>query len=464
MLTLKNVFKEQLRHYICGNTRNQILKDAFGMNSDEASLLLSKIKLKDPDILLSAIKTCRNLGFSDEQILSDPKVLNRKPMLMEQEYLILQEGGFSQITPDILYQYRTLYSKKILELKLSNYVPNDTNVAESFSRYFDPQPDEGVIDFHQYTDDERWRDVHASVIRLYLGWRLQATKAEMEKLFRIHIFIRNKSIRLLCENIKLALQVGLSLKRIRTSGYVLHAYPPYTKDVLRDYSNIAGGNLMKAIKGCPKLLMVSPEKYAKIYGLLKKHNIRDEAIRNQLNVFQYAPQTVQYRLEEIDKLPELRVLKHHNKFLSLVVHHQRAKSRLCYLQELKMKCLPLKLLALKGRIDSDILSGIDLNDAKEIMIFLSGLLKCKSKLFEKQLKKHPHYCAVPLIQMEDTYNYLIEMKFTNDDICRVVSILLYPKDLIEENLASIKIDPILSKTTDPTDQLNLLLYNMEKKI
>ncbi|XP_044752077.1 transcription termination factor 5, mitochondrial [Coccinella septempunctata] len=463
MLILQKVYKIQFRQYMNSNTRIQILKDAFGLNLDEGASFLRSVTRQDPDSFLHAIKMCRNLGFTDEDILSNPKLINKKPIIMEQQHMILEEGGFNKISPQILIQYLSIYRKKVVELKLCNYIPSEVNVAESFSKYFDPKPDDGVININQFSDDDRWKDVHTALLKLYLGWRLQATEEEIEKLFRIHSIVKNKSIRLLCENIKLALQVGLSLKRIRTAGYILHGYPNYTKEVLRDYSHIAGGDLKKAIPSCPKLLMISPKNYAKIYGLLKEHKISDETIRNNLNVFQYAPQTVQYRLEEIDKSPELRILKHNNKFLNLVVHHQRAKSRLNYLQELKMKCLPLKLLAITSRIDKHVLIGADLNDSKEVVEFLKSLLKCRSKDLQKSIKKHPHHCSVPLVKMEETYNYLKAIKFTDDAISEVVAILLYPKDNIREILIHMKNDPIYKKAENQRDRLNYVLYQLEKK-
>lgn len=120
--------------------------------------------------------------------------------------------------------------------------------------------------------NKKFISIYTIITRILIGWRLQATEEQIEKLFRIHFIMKNKSVRLLCENIRLALEAGLSLRRIRTAGYLLYGYPSYTKEVLRDYSNIAGGDLKKAIMGCPKLLMNSPEKYARIYGLLKVYS------------------------------------------------------------------------------------------------------------------------------------------------------------------------------------------------
>ncbi|KAK9869839.1 hypothetical protein WA026_003565 [Henosepilachna vigintioctopunctata] len=336
----------QIRRYSHSNVHLKILQDAFGLAVPEANKFLRNIRQTNTDKFSGCIKMCRNLGFSDEEILEYPGLLNGPPMILEQHFMTLEEGGFHTITPYILLKYRKFFSKSIKDLKTDHLIKKEVNVAKSFASYFDPQPDANVMNYDEFTDDQQWRDVHYRLLKMYLKWRLQATSEEIDLLFRIHHMVHNKSVRLLCENIHLALEVGLTLRRIVKSGYILHSYPKYTKEVLRDFHNIAGGDLKKAILGCPKLFMVSPKNYAKIYGILKEHNISDETIRNQLNIFQLSPQTVKYRLEEIENTPELNILKHNVNFLKLVVHHQRAKSRLSFLQELQMKCLPLSILSM----------------------------------------------------------------------------------------------------------------------
>ncbi|KAL3281367.1 hypothetical protein HHI36_004578 [Cryptolaemus montrouzieri] len=434
------------------------------MASSEAKTLVSKITQRDPDKFLGCINMCRNLGYGDNEILEYPGLLNGPPMVLEQHFMSLEEGGFEKITPHILLKYRKYFSKKICTLKEDKLVPEHINVAESFGHYFDPHPEDGVIDYKQFKDEERWRDVHYKLLKMYLKWRLKASTEEIDVLFRTHKMVQNKCIRYLCENIKLALDIGLPLKRIIRSGYILHSYPKYTKEVLRDFANIAGGDLKQAMYRSPKLCMVSPKNYAKIYGILKEHEIPDEAIRNKLSIFQLSPQTVKHRLEEIDKMPELKVLKFHKQFLRLVLYHHRAKSRLCFMEELQMKCVPLRILSQQTSIDMHIRDSRDINDCKEVMLFIKNLLKIDPKHFEKSLRRHPYHLAVPLPQIEDTYRYLHKIKFKNEAICKASSILLYPKEKIKEALLAVRKNSLIGKVhVSQAQRLNLALYNLEKK-
>lgn len=76
----------------------------IGLNENESTSFLHYISRKDPDSFLLAIKTCRKLGFTNEDILLFPRLLNMKPMILEQRFLVLEEGGFKQISPNIILQ------------------------------------------------------------------------------------------------------------------------------------------------------------------------------------------------------------------------------------------------------------------------------------------------------------------------------------------------------------------------
>lgn len=103
----------------------------------------------------------------------------------------------------------------------------------------------------------------------FLAWRLNATAEEIERLFRIYKMIQNKSLQNLCENIAIAEEIGIVGRQILRYGYLLHNLPRYPKTTLKELSNIAGSDLKKAMRHYPKLIMISPRNYVKIYGILK---------------------------------------------------------------------------------------------------------------------------------------------------------------------------------------------------
>lgn len=194
--------------------------------------------------------------------------------------------------------------------------------------------------------------------KLLAEWRLEASAEQIERIFRIYPMIRNKSLQNLCENIAIAEELGFTASRILRYPYLLHNFPKYTKTVLKEYSDIAGADLKKAMGDYPKLIMVSPKNYVKIYGILKEHNIPDETIRKTMNVFHLSPETVKLRLQEIESVPELRILLCHPNILKLIIHYNRAKSRLSFLQQLELKCASIIVLGLAGDIVVNIIFTI----------------------------------------------------------------------------------------------------------
>lgn len=103
-------------------------------------------------------------------------------------------------------------------------------------------------------------------------WLLDATYEDIERLFRVYKMIQNKSFAYLCENIKIAQELGFTKEKLLKYGYLLHSYPPYTKTMLSTMPNLAGADLAKSMRVYPKLVMVSPRNYKLIYEHLKVSN------------------------------------------------------------------------------------------------------------------------------------------------------------------------------------------------
>lgn len=78
--------------------------------------------------------------------------------------------------------------------------------------------------------------------------------------------------------------------------------------------------------------------------MLQDANIPDSQIRRAINVYHLSPKTVQARLDALKSTPEFEVLMNNNRVLHLIVHLHRAKSRLAFLRDVKMKCASLLVL------------------------------------------------------------------------------------------------------------------------
>lgn len=238
--------------------------------------------------------------------------------------------------------------------------------------------------------------------------------------------IKNKSMRYLCENLEIAEELGFEPQKLLKYGYLLHNYPKYTKTALQEFPNIAGADLKRAMRMYPKLVMIAPKNYIRIYGILKQHNIPDESIRRTMNIFHLSPETVELRLQEIESVPELRALQTNPKILKLIVHHNRARSRLSFLQQLELKCADVIVLgSIPSNFDRHVREGKDVNSLNDLFTFLKSLFRVKS-FNVKRWKQHPFFQNIPFVQMEDTYAHLRKLKFTSKSILKVMHVILYP--------------------------------------
>lgn len=76
--------------------------------------------------------------------------------------------------------------------------------------------------------------------------------------------------------------------------------------------------------------------------------------------------------------------------------------------------------------DSHIKRGKDTNPYQELQMFLKTLLQTQKIDFNK-FKQHPFHQNIPYVQMEETYDYLKTLKYSNSSILKTLHILLYPK-------------------------------------
>lgn len=75
-----------------------------GLNATTSQLFVEQNRLqnKNGELIMSSVKFCRKLGYTDDEILDTPSLLRTHPLELEQHYFTLEEGGFQSIGPKIL--------------------------------------------------------------------------------------------------------------------------------------------------------------------------------------------------------------------------------------------------------------------------------------------------------------------------------------------------------------------------
>ncbi|KAJ3655114.1 hypothetical protein Zmor_014254 [Zophobas morio] len=446
-------------------TNYHLFTKYFGLNQNRAKEFIERQKLseKPTETIVKVVDFCEKLGFSKKEILKNPSILRAHPSTLDQYYNVMIEGGFKVITIKGLSKFRSLSQKDVRTLKMHGFIDHNTNVTKSFMAHLNPRAENLVINHDDSV--ELWCHVHLKVLSHYLKWRLQVTDEEILRFIKIHPQIKRKSLKYVCDNINQAEELGFPLAKILKYGYILHTHPKNFKEILEKFPVLAGVSTKKAVRMYPKLLTTTASSVQKIHDTLKKHNIRDEAIARRLNIFYLSPETVEFRLNELQRVADFKVLLYNPNILKLVVHHNRAKSRLTFLKELQLKCATVSVLGIDNiKFDDHIREGRDENSFTDTYSFLKGIFKKDIEDFEFTLKKHPYYLQVPLTAMEDTFHYLESEKFSNNSIFSVICILLYPKEKIKKSFKQIRQYELQTKKKlTQVNKLNLALYFIEKE-
>lgn len=461
-----------MRRYTSCYTNNvRVLMDLFNFSESKAEAYVRKHKKlfhKETSQIVDSYHFCKKIGYTNRDILKYSNLLIPPYIQHVQHFKSLEETGCNPIHPKLLSNPKLYMKRPISVFKVLKFLKAEINVADQFLQYINlPIEKPKELDKRKnILDDMLWTDIHKRILDEWLKARLDASDEDIIKLFRIHKMIKNKSFRVIEENIQLAESLGLDSRKILKCGYLLNNYPEYPKTVLRDFPNLAGLDMRAAMKTNPKLMMINPKNILKIYGLLKEHGISDEHIRKKHQIFTMNVDTIRCRLLEIKRHPELRSISDYINILHLIVHQKKINSRLSFMQELKLKCGSFQIFQnMEDKFFEDyIKEGKDVNLKADLIRFLSILFKKDKKEVSKIIYAHPCCQCVPFIDMEDTYNYLIKKGYTNESIFKAMYILLYPKSKIDEAIKTILLDPD-ADFYDLTQKqvLNLALYHMEKK-
>lgn len=448
------------------NLRSYSTAQFLGMNQTDLTNFLLRKKLQNISMnqLERTEKFLKNLGYTNEQLILNGTIFRYPFYILDQKISTLKEGGFKNISPRHIVNSRKLINKDIITLKDQGHIPKETLVPNSLLAHLDP-PNCG-INIRDLDESLTFSKIHRSILTRYLVYKLETKEHKITSLFRIHHRLNLKPLSYLCWNINFALNIGYSKEKILNNIYILCTHPINTEEVIKELPQLLGDiDVKNEMFVYPKLFGIPLENIHSIYNTLKKHGIKVEAIVKSMNIFTLSIDTVELRLHEIQNSPEMRVLLHEPLILKLIVHLRRAKTRLKMLNEYNMKCADLAILGTDGpKFEEHVKDGKDINYNQEILRFIKRLLKCNILEFKEKLRDHPYYNYVPLITIQDSYNYLKSLQFSEMELKEVVQLLLYPRSKIK--VAYDKCTEYCKQqglsNIDNIQVLNLTLYFIEK--
>ncbi|XP_058116402.1 transcription termination factor 5, mitochondrial [Anopheles ziemanni] len=393
--------------------------------------------------------------ISPEEIFEHPNILCNHLVTLENRTTILRECGLVEsLNLTALVNYIRLIRKNIDLLKRHRLIPQDLNMYEQFQRQFECTVEPKV----RWDEQTLLQDLRIAFFNAFLAKRLDMTETELAKLWKSYSKIKHKSFGHTQRVVDiLQYEYKFSREKLIANLYLLHSDPENLLRLPAEVPAIGGLTMREVAMKHPKVLMVNYESVVKVMAILKELNIPEGELLKCMTVLTLSPLTVADRLERLKNVKEFEVLTKHPRVLKLIQYQTKATIRLEYLQQLKVRCASLDVLSSHSQnFERYVREGCDRTKGRDTAHFLKYIFGDRADAALQKIRRHPNWFHVPIAQMQDTFEALLKLKYSREDILDNVHILLYPLNRIEEKLSALIDDRKVQ------DELGVEIYRASK--
>nr|CAD7264166.1 unnamed protein product [Timema shepardi] len=369
------------------------------------------------------VAALKEFNISGAEIREQPEVLSILPVTIQNHGMVLKEGGFISVTAWLLLNYQMVVKKRVSLLKAHGYIPTNVDPVASVQSYL------GELKPSPIPSGDSFLEAHKAALKQYLMWRLEMSPEEIDRVLKTYLRIRHKSVRLIRRSLDiLEHDIGLTKEKIRKNGYLIHSHPDNTLDTLRLVETLGGLPTRQVFQMHPKIIMTTTETLLRTKQFLEDHGISEEAAQCCFHIFTLSSDSVNTRLKELSSIPAFNALQTHPRVLRLVHYQQKARARLDYLRDIRVKCASLHILcSSQKKFQKYAKEGADRTRGRDITGYLSLMLGLPEIEIRQEFHRHPYWCHIPLHLVQDTLHYLLELGYTRDQVWSNVHLLVYPR-------------------------------------
>ncbi|EDV48637.1 transcription termination factor 5, mitochondrial [Drosophila erecta] len=413
---------------------------------------LKTLKRKD---LLNSYDTLKSLDYSVDDIIAKPMIIYYGATTLVNRHSVLQECGFHNVTVQTLAKYVTVVNKPIEVLKAHSYIHFDVKVVERLAGYF--ADIKLPVDLRELESETlTLKSLRQSLLNAYLRERLQMDDNDLQKLWRVYSRIRHKSFRALQDTIELLTkEFNFPAERLRKNSFLLYSEADNVRRILREVPTIDSQDIREIGFRRPKILMSTCDSLKQTLQHVHAFGISEDAVLRCLEVLTLGPDTVLERLKDLQEIEEFQVLGTNPRVLRLVHYQNKARLRLDYLNQLKVRCASLHILSCGSEAFAKFArDGSDRTKGRDIVFYLGNVLGKEVQVLRNLLSRHPNWCHIPLLHVKQCLEYLLSKKFKLDEIFLNIHLLLYPIKRIEEKM-------LLLQSPDAQEDLQLPVANFD---
>lgn len=365
------------------------------------------------------------LNIDVNNLAKHPAILKLKSNILENRYQCLMESGFDTVNLELLSKYLYVMNRSIKLLKMYEMIDVDLNVGEKLVQLLNcPEIDSSLVKENDSLLKNRER-----LLIHYFQHKLNMDPLQAETFKSNHVIkIRHKSFQQLTKCLDLLVQeFRFGNKEIIEHPFLLTADPNNMAKLLFEVKTIFGRDVRDIAANRPIFLMTNWKSILEIIELLEKSNIPNSSLHYLLTLFALEPDTVSQRLEELQSIEELNVLKEHPQILRLIYYQNKALHRLGYLKQMKVKCPSINVLSGHTEIfEKFVRSASDGSKSRQIIFYLSKLLDIGEDELKVQLNRHTQWSHISVLTLKNTVEYLFGKGFDKPHLRENIIIVFYP--------------------------------------
>lgn len=384
------------------------------------------IYLTNKDDIEDSCKMLSKLNMDMKSLAKHPAILKLKSNILENRFQCMHESGFKRIDLELLSKYLYIMNRSIKLLKTYDLIESDFNVGGQLVRLLNCPDINGEALVKE--EDSLLKNRERLLIH-YFQHKLKMDPVQAETFKSNHVIkIRHKSFDQLTKCLDLLVQeFRFGNKEIIEHPFLLTADPNNMAKLLFEVKTIFGRDVRDIAMNRPIFLMTNWKSILEIIELLEKSNIPNSSLHYLLTLFALEPETVSQRLEELQSIEELNVLKEHPQILRLIYYQNKALHRLGYLKQMKVKCPSINVLSGHTEIfEKFVRSASDGSKSRQIIFYLSKLLDIGEEDMKVQLNKHTQWSHISVLSLKNTVEYLFDRGFDKPHLRENIIIVFYP--------------------------------------
>nr|XP_045594190.1 uncharacterized protein LOC123755486 [Procambarus clarkii] len=447
-------------------------------NGDVSKTSSSKIINSDPRLKSCDVYTlARNMNTLQENKISAEDVkkvlplLYRSPLSTEHRIAILKELGLCNLNAQHYLQFSRLYKCTVAALKSCRLLPENYEPHNSVLASLGVPQELSVTtrlprDINQCTLAE----LHMELSNVFLRWELNCDQENISRIRQIYKITKSMTLqqRLLHQ---LYHQWNINADKVLKNGYLLMCSPVNIALIEKEVGHISGADIKALVTLSPRILSIPYHQLLQLGHILTNVGVTPASLISVPRICSLHPDTLQERLSLLQKVPEFAALSYHPRFLHLLVHFNKASSRLDFLQQMKNTNVFPTLNTLCGTskmFHRYVAVGDHRYNKREVINCLAKQMNETSSTIREAL----HFQSwsqgqTTIVSVRKNLLKLRKEGFTKEQLLAALDVVLYPPELLSDQLAQLPLraqaQPFTTLKSKP-HALQLLLYFMNKNM